>query len=263
MFFEKLLIETNFDPIKRDKIIQGFKFGFNLGYRGPRDIVQESPNLKFRETGDYIDVWNKVMKEVKLNRYAGPFPEPPYEKYIQLPIGLVPKDNGKDTRLIFHLSYPRGKGNKSINANIPQDQCTVKYPEFDQAIQLCIKAGKGCKMGCSDVRSAFRVLGVRPEDWPILLMRAKSPINGKMYYFVDKCLAFGASISCALFQLVSDVITHIVRCKTEHDLVNYLDDFLFVAMYKLWCNEQLRTFIKVCETIGFPINEDKMYWATT
>ena len=47
------------------------------------------------------------MKEVKLGRYAGPFPTIPYEEdFIQSPIGLVPKDQGCDTRLIFHLSYP-------------------------------------------------------------------------------------------------------------------------------------------------------------
>ena len=47
------------------------------------------------------------MKEVKLKRFAGPFESSPFEDFIQSPVGLVPKDNGKDTRLIFHLSYPR------------------------------------------------------------------------------------------------------------------------------------------------------------
>ena len=37
------------------------------------------------------------MKEVKEGRYAGPFKDNPYKYYIQSPIGLVPKDNGKNT----------------------------------------------------------------------------------------------------------------------------------------------------------------------
>ena len=75
----------------------------------------KSPNLKLN-IGDEVDLWNKVMKEVKLGRYAGPFKEIPDEfadDFIQSLIGLVPKDDGKDTRLIFHLSYPRVKTGKN------------------------------------------------------------------------------------------------------------------------------------------------------
>ena len=57
------------------------------------------------------------MKEVKEERYAGPFSEPPFTEFIQSPIGLVPKDNGKATRLIFHLLYP--KDSVSINLATP------------------------------------------------------------------------------------------------------------------------------------------------
>ena len=74
------------------------------------------------------------MKEVKLKRYAGPYKEIPYDNdFIQSPIGLVPKDNGHDMRLIFHLSYPKTKKageSSSVNANIPQHLCKVQYPDF-------------------------------------------------------------------------------------------------------------------------------------
>ena len=51
------------------------------------------------------------MKEVSAGRYAGPYEDPPYEYFMQSPVGLVPKDNGKKTffkkhYIIFHLSYP-------------------------------------------------------------------------------------------------------------------------------------------------------------
>ena len=161
--FNELLVESGYDDELRREVIQGFKEGFDLGYEGPQTIQQESPNLRFR-VGDEIDLWNKVMKEVKLKRYAGPFAKPPYQSYIQSPIGLVPKDGGKDTRLIFHLSYLRtSKGRRcktSINANTLRDKCSVRYPDFDNAIQLCLEAGKNCKLGRSDVRSAFRNLGI-------------------------------------------------------------------------------------------------------
>ena len=87
-------------------LIDGFSNGFRLEFEGDRrNLRQTAPNLKFT-VGDKFILWEKVMKEVKLKRYAGPFDRPPYENYIQSPIGLVPKDSGKSVRLIFHLSYP-------------------------------------------------------------------------------------------------------------------------------------------------------------
>ena len=80
------------------------------------------------------------MKEVELGRYAGPFEKPPFEHYVQSPIGLVPKDKGLKTRLIFHLSYP--KQGESVNSGIPKEKCRVKYPDFEEAVRLCIREGR-------------------------------------------------------------------------------------------------------------------------
>ena len=260
---ENLLRATNYDPVKTNKIIHGLRHGFDLGYEGPENVQITAPNLKFRGVGDEIDLWNTVMKEVKLKRYAGPFESIPFDTYIQSPIGLVPKDNGRDTRLIFHLSYLRGKQKKSVNANTPEEECTVQYPLFDEAIRLCIKAGKGCKLSHSDVQSAFRNLGMNKKSWHHLVMRAKLPINGKWYYFVDKCLPFGASISCKLFQMVSDALAYLVQNKTGDELVNYLDDFLFIALLACICNQNLEVFLELCRNINMPISEEKTEGAST
>ena len=203
------------------------------------------------------------MKEVKAERYAGPFEQIPFEHYIQSQIGLVPKDGGKDTRLIFHLSYPRGANSTSVNANTPRDLYKVKYPDFNEAIQLCLKEGKGCKIAKSDMKSAFRNLGIKPEHWKYLVMEAKSPIDGKTYYFVDKCLPFGASISCSHFQRFSNAVRHIVQHKTGKQLVNYMDDFLFAALLTLLCNSQVHNFLQICKLIAFPVSLDKTFWGTT
>ena len=164
-----------------------------MGYAEPTDVRIESKNLRFREIGNETQLWNKVMKEVGKKRYAGPHKKPPFEHYIQSPIGLVPKDNGKDTRLIFHLSHPRSKKSDvqtSINANTPQESCTVHYPDFIEAIQICIGIRKNGKMEKSDMSSAFRNLGMSQNSWNFLVMKARSPIDGEFYYFVDKCLPF-------------------------------------------------------------------------
>ena len=118
--YQGLLLESGYDEDKANFLIDGFKNGFDIGYKGKLEVKIKSQNLRFRGVGNKIVLWNKVMKEVKELRYAGPFREIPFPYYIQSPIGLVPKD-GTDTRLIFHLSHPRGRGT-SVNANTPKDK---------------------------------------------------------------------------------------------------------------------------------------------
>ena len=191
------------------------------------------------------------MKEVKLKRFAGPFEDIPFDNYIQSPIGLVPKAGSK-TRLIFHLSYPRNGKNLFVNANTPAELSKVKYSDFDQAIALCLQCSKSCKLAKSDMESAFRNLGIKKSHLHLLILKAENPENGKTYYFVDKCLPFGASISCVHFQAFSDSIAHIVTFYTRKPLVNYLDDFLFAALTKLLCDLQVEKFLEICKQINFP-----------
>ena len=151
-----------------------------------------------------------------------------------------------------------------MNANIPEEFCTVKYPDFNEAIALCVKAGKNCKIGKSDVSMAFRNVPLNSKSWKYLLLKAEHPESKKMYYFVEKCLPFGASISCKIFQEISDAIAHIVSCRTGHsENVNYLDDYFFVELLAALCNWQINQFLMVCEMIGFPVALEKTVWATT
>ena len=258
--FEQLLVESSYDSKETEYLVQGFRHGFSLEYEGDRNIRQTAPNLKIR-IGSPIQLWNKVMLEVEKGRYAGPFKDPPFEYFIQSPIGLVPKDKGKKTRLIFHLSYPQS--GKSVNSEIPKEHCTVKYPAFDEAVKICIMAGKGCHMGKSDMSSAFRHVPMKMTDWPLLVMKAINPDDGKVYWFVDKCLPFGSSISCAIFQRFSNAVAHIVKYRTKKPAVNYLDDFFFAALLAYLCNMQLDMFLTVCQEIKFPVALEKTFWSST
>ena len=91
--FQQLLNEAGYDRDKTDYVIKGFREGFSIEYEGKTEIKRTAPNLKLN-VGNETVLWNKVMKEVKNKRYAGPFVDPPFENFIQSPIGLVPKDGG-------------------------------------------------------------------------------------------------------------------------------------------------------------------------
>ena len=210
--YENLLIQSGYRREFPDlfcELVLGFRYGIDLGYRGPQKVKLTAANLKLR-VGNETELWNKVMKEVKLKRFAGPFSEFPFEYYIQSPIGLVPKDED-DTRLIFYLSYPRNGAKQSVNSNIDPADCKVQYPDFADVIRLCLIEGKLCNLSRSNFCAAFRNLGISRKFWKFLCMRARNPDDGKLYIFVDKCLSFGGSISCRLFQDFSNSIAYIVK----------------------------------------------------
>ena len=265
MVFRNLLQEAGYPPQKIQFLYQGFTGGFSLGYEGKTDVQLFSPNLKLM-VGNQTVLWNKVMKEVRLKRFAGPFNRVPFKSFIQSPIGLVPKDNGRDTRLIFHLSYPRD-GTTSVNGNTPQSKCSVVYKDFDEAVRMCLDLLNGehnetVFLSKSDADSAFRNLGLCRNSWHWTVLKARSPFDGEWYFFVDKCVPFGASISCVLFQEVSDAVAHLVQFKTKKPLINYLDDYLFAALMKALCNQQMQEFLNICDQIGLPVSSCKTHWAS-
>ena len=260
--FNSLLKQAGYNERKRLFLYRGFSRGFSLQYKGKLQKVQRyALNLRLT-VGSPIELWNKVMTEVKAKRYAGPYDKVPYKFFMQSPIGLVPKNKGRKTRLIFHLSYP--KDGDSVNSGIPEKLCKVKYPEFDQAIRMCLEAGISCSIAKSDMSMAFRHAPLSVGSWRFLILKCKNPLTGKTHFFVEKCLSFGSSISCAIFQAISDGIAFVVKYRIESkSLLNYLDDYFFAALRKLICDQRVQKFLEVCAEISFPVSMEKTVWGTT
>ena len=81
-------------------------------------------------------------------------------------------------------------------------------------------------------------------------------------------MPFGLSISCVNFQSFLDALKHIVEWKIsvvllvkQPSITNYLDDFLFIAISMLLCNNMVNIFLQICEQVGCPISMEKMEWA--
>ena len=149
-----------------------------------------------------------------------------------------------------------------MNAQTPKDMCSVKYPDFAEAIRRCLEEGRFCFIAKSDMKSAFRKLGIKPEQFCYLVMVAQSPLDNKWYFFIDKCLAFGVSINCLHFQCFSNSIAHILQHRTKRHPVNYMDDFFFIAILRSCCNGQVKAFLQICDQIRFPVSLEKTYWAS-
>ena len=270
------LIESKYDAAKVNYLIEGFTNGFSLEYNGHWERQDTAKNIPIdANLASEEDLWIKMMKEVKLKHFAGPFlpGQFPFKNFVQSPVGLVPKHGGQ-TRLIFHLSYDFKKsGNKSINAYIPKHKCSVKYKDLDHAVRGCLKLLEACAnmdsqlwFGISDIKSAFRLVPLARQFWKLLTMKVRDPETQQWYWFVDKCLPFGAAISYAIFQLFSNALSHLLQFRLQKiklkSISNYLDDFLNVALSETDCNGMLRVFHELLEWLGVPLAKEKTVWAT-
>ena len=76
--------------------------------------------------------------------------------------------------------------------------------------------------------------------------------------------AFGTSISCAIFQRISDALKHLIgfRVSAQGDITNYLDHFLFIALMLLCGNFIISQFLLLCQEVRIPIVEEKTVWGT-
>lgn len=231
-----------------DFLEQGFTSGFSINFQGPR-LHRVSKNLQsIREHPNILT--NKLNAEISQNRIAGPFTTLPFPNLQISPLGLVPKKEGGEFRLIHHLSFPLGE---SINDGISEVDKTVQYETLDHAIKLINECGKNALLAKTDLESAFRLVPVHPQDYELLGMMFEG-----LYYY-DRCLPMGCAISCQLFEKVSSALHWVMGnyFKTPK-VVHVLDDFLFVGEpSSTECQYALDSFLLLCKQVGIPIKHSK------
>lgn len=258
----KLLSSLNLYPDNSaGELKYGLMNGFPLHYEGPR-YFRDSPNLLSAKQLPAI-LQSKIIKEIKAGRVAGPFLSMPFTTMQISPVGLVPKKGG-DFRLIHHLSYPK---DESINSYIDEKYCSVSYSTIDQAANMVFSLGEGCRLSKSDVKSAFRLLPISPKDFDLLgfKVQVRSLSGPVTYYFYDKMLPFGASISCAIWEKFATFVHWaVVENSNNPNIQHYLDDFLF-GEPALSCKHghTLQSFKDTCQKFGIPVALDKTCHPTT
>ena len=226
----------------------GFTSGFPLHFDGPR-CSQEVPNLLSAIQNPTV-VSAKLSKELDAHRLAGPFSSPPFPVFRISPLGLVPKKVEGEFRLIHHLSYPRGS---SLNEGISSDYTTVSY-----AINLIKLAGPNCFLAKTDVKNAFRLVPIRPEDYDLLGIYWQ----GKYYY--DRCMPMGCSSSCKTFEMFSTALEWIAQNKLHIPyILHLLDDFLIISPSNESCQHQLDTFLMLWSFLGIPMAPEKTVGPST
>lgn len=154
------------------------------------------------------------------------------------------------------MSYPK---DNSVNNFIDEQLCTVKYASFDKVLDTISSLERSTQLGKFHIRQVFRLLIVNPADFDLLGIK----FDGK--YYIDKCLAMGCSISCALFETFSPFLYWVVENKSGlSTLDHYLDDFIFAGVALTNdCQKLMDTFSLVSKELGVPLAENKTEGPTT
>ena len=220
--------------------------GFSIGYRGPRQhrFSRNLPSARHRPTviRDYISA------ECSTGNTVGPFTLPPAPDFVVNPLGAVPKKSGK-WRLIMHLSFPEGG---SVNDGIAIEEFPLKYITVYDAMDAIMRLGRGAQMAKVDIKNAFRLCPVRPEDQPLLAMCWEN----RFYY--DQVLPFGLRSAPYIFNCLPGAIEWIAKDQGAPTVLHYLDDF-FVARSadSSECQNSLETITAVCEELQIPLAAEK------
>ena len=247
---EKLpLYLDGYDPEKAAYLTKGFSEGFRIESEGlegeclrvdnPRLPVQLRPVLQ-----------KKLQKELDGGRILGPFDEPPFPNLRVSPIKVAPKKTPGDYRFINNLSYPYDE--EAVNTSIPRYKVSVQYSTVDDAIAHIKEVGTEAHLAKTDIKSAFRIVPIHPDDHHLLGMS----LNDKFYY--DTTLPMGCSMSCSIFESFSTAIQWIANNKLGIPrMVHVLDDFLIIGSSPDEVSAQLRRFLDFCEECGIPIAPEK------
>ena len=227
---------------------EGFTVGFRIGFVG--DVVQTRPkNLRSARLCPH-GVRTAIQTEIRRGHTSGPFPYPPFPVTHISPLGAVPKPDGT-VCLILDLSSPRGC---SINEGISKEDYSVEYIKFDDALSLVREAGRGCSMAKIDIRHAFRIMPVHPDDWHKLCFF----LDG--YFFVDTRLSFGSRSSPHIFNTFARFVAWFLSAIIGIALLtHYLDDYFIVAPSQAECRRDMNKMLSTCDRLGVPINFDKVF----
>lgn len=234
-------------------LAKGFGEGFPLHYEGSHYSCHATNLISALQNPAVVEA--KLHKELEARRLAGPFSSPPFPVFRISPLGLVPKKIEGEFRLIHHLSFPTGT---SVNDGISPEHTSVSYATVQDAIRFIQTVGPGCFLAKTDIKNAFRIIPLRPQDYNLL------GICWKGLYYYDRSMPMGCSSSCKTFETLTTAIEWIAQNKLhiEH-ILHLLDDFLIVSPSADVCKGQLELFLMLCSYLGIPMAPEKTLGPST
>ena len=230
-------------------ILHGLSQGFRIGFQHQSGRLRQShSNMPI---ADPHVVTEYIMAELAANRLVELSLEEAKSLNIHCsPIGIIPKKNkpGK-WRLIVDLSSPAGA---SVNDGIRMELCSLSYTSVDVVAEKVLGMGKGTLLAKMDIKQAYRMVPVHPEDRRLMGMNW----DGKVY--VDKTLPFGLRSAPLLFSAIADALLWIMKQRGVSYADHYIDDFITVGKPgSLECEQNLHLMLQTCRDTRTPVEPDK------
>ena len=128
----------------------------------------------------------------------------------------------------------------------------MKYSSFDDAVSLVQALGPNVFMAKLDIRHAFRLCPVRPDQWGLLGYCWQGE------FYVDTRLPFGSRSSPFIFNTFADLLLWIliyiggILC-----VIHYLDDFFICAPSAAKCKKDMDAMQSIFSALGVPLASDK------
>ena len=242
------LLKDHPDQSLVNYIIDGLTHGFDIGFRG--EFTETYPKNNQSAVKNKTGVTEAIRKELKRGHTAGPFSRPPFDKFHCSPIGASIKKD-QSVRLVMDLSQPTGC---AINEFISKEEFSANFSHFDDAVAMLQKAGKDSYLCKIDIKHAYRLIPVRPDQWPLL----GYCWEGEYYY--DMVLPFGLRSSASIFNKFADLVRWIIINKyNSENVVNYSDDYLLVcSKILITAHQQLNVVIGAFHDLDIPLAEEKI-----
>ena len=117
------------------------------------------------------------------------------------------------------LSSP---GGFSVNDSINPDWYSMSYVTVENTAEIITVLGRQAQLAKVDIKSAYRIIPVHPENWLLLGMLWEEKL------FIGAALPFGLRSAPRTFSAVADVLEWRAKAEGVDQELHYLDDFLII-----------------------------------
>ena len=234
----------------------GLSTGFRVGYSQNRSQLRSSGRNHPSSLANEAVIDDRIASELAAGRLLGPISPHLLSDIHISPLGLVPKAHQPNQwRMICDLSSPSGA---SVNDGISRDLSSLQYATVDEAVRIIQHLGHGTQLVKLDIKDAYRIVPVHPDDYHLLGIRWK----GSTY--IDRALPFGLRSAPKLFTALADFVAWVLACKGIQHQLHYLDDFLFLAAPNSQQGQEFRTVaLQTLARLGIPVAAHKTEGPTT
>ena len=243
-------LEQHLDRVLVDYIVRGLHEGFRVGFNESLCRCRKSTCNMLSAIQRPEIVREYLVKECVEGRVLGPLDPTKFSMVHTSRFGVIPKGTSGKWRLIVDLSAPEGY---SVNDGIDSELCSLKYVSVDDAVTAVQQKGPGAQLAKIDIRNAYRIIPVHPEDRWLLGMSWEDAL------YIDTVLPFGLRSAPKIFNAVANAVEWIVRQQGVDLIFHYLDDFLLVGNpHTGECAIHLSLLRSVFDYLGIPVASEKL-----